>query len=255
MADPNVLVIDDEPPVREAVAEDLKREGYNLLFAENGREGLALVERYVPTVIILDLRMPVMDGLEFLSRIKVKTSDPYSVIVLTGHGNAEDVKRCYEAGVSIFLKKPFNLYEVRGAVKNAMATKQLTIHLDEMVQEQTGVLEQRVREVTALNRLFQQQLTQRARVFAEHNEVLTKLQLLGQELGGLAQRSQALPSLEVLPTLALDERFAAFEAHSELLEDLRRIARQTSALGRRAQLLPRLEDLAGFELGDGGDGD
>ena len=175
--------------------------------------------------------------------------------MLTGHGNAEDVKRCYEAGVSIFLKKPFNLYEVRGVVKNAMATKQLTIHLDEMVQEQTGVLEQRVREVTALNRLFQQQLTQRARVFAEHNEVLTKLQLLGQELGGLAQRSQALPSLEILPTLALDERFAAFEAHSELLEDLRRIARQTSALGRRAQLLPRLEDLAGFELGDGGDGD
>ena len=114
MPNPSVPVIDDEPAVRAAVAEDLRREPYELVFAENGKEGLAMVEDSTPIVIILDLGMPVMDGLEFLERIALQPTDPYSVIVLTGHGSAKDIKLCYEAGVSIFLKKPFNLFEVRG---------------------------------------------------------------------------------------------------------------------------------------------
>ena len=61
MTQPRVLVIDDDAAVREAVAEDLKREGYDLHFATNGVEGHQRLQEIDPTVIILDLRMPVMD--------------------------------------------------------------------------------------------------------------------------------------------------------------------------------------------------
>ena len=193
MSTPSVLVIDDEDAVREAVAEDLKREGYDLVFAGNGQDGLSRLQERIPTVIILDLRMPVMDGLEFLSKIRLKPTDPYSVIVLTGHGNADAVKECYEAGVTIFLKKPFNLYEVRGVVRNVIAMKQLTNHLDDLVKNQTTQLEQRVREVTALNRFFQQQLTQQVQVVSEYREVFSDLQRLARQVEILGQLTPAEP--------------------------------------------------------------
>lgn len=193
MSTPSVLVIDDEDAVREAVAEDLKREGYDLVFAGNGQDGLSRLQERTPTVIILDLRMPVMDGLEFLSNIRLKPTDPYSVIVLTGHGNADAVKECYEAGVTVFLKKPFNLYEVRGVVRNAIAMKQLTNHLDDLVKNQTTQLEQRVREVTALNRFFQQQLTQQVQVVSEYREVFSDLQRLARQVEILGQLTPAEP--------------------------------------------------------------
>ncbi len=130
MPKPSVLVVDDDQAVRDAVAEDLKRENYDLLFAENGLEGLRMVRDAPPTVIILDLRMPVMGGLDFLDQIQLKPSDPYSVIVLTAYGDDDSLKACYDGGASTFLKKPFNLYEIRGAVKNAVTVKQLTNPLD-----------------------------------------------------------------------------------------------------------------------------
>ena len=123
MTQPRVLVIDDDAAVREAVAEDLKRESYDLHFATNGVEGLQRLQEIDPTVIILDLRMPVMDGQEFLTQLRLKPSDPYSVVVLTAYGDADAVKSCYDAGVSTFLKKPFNFFEIRNVVKNAVAIK------------------------------------------------------------------------------------------------------------------------------------
>ena len=197
MPNPRVLVIDDEEAVREAVAEDLKREGYDMAFAPNGQEGLSQVRDNLPTVIILDLRMPVMDGLEFLSSLRLKPTDPYSVIVLTGHGNSESLKRCYDAGVTIFLKKPFNLYEVRGVVRNAIAIKEFINHLDELVKLQTDQLEQRVREVTALNRFFQQQLMQQAEVVIEYRGVFDEFQRLARQIETLNRllATQEIPGL------------------------------------------------------------
>ena len=203
MANPSVLVIDDDAAVREAVAEDLKREGYQLHFANNGREGLERVQEVSPTVIILDLRMPVMDGHEFLSHLDLKPSDPYSVVVLTAYGDADSVKSAYDAGVSTFLKKPFNLFEVRGVVRNAIAIKQLSTHLDEMVQERTVELEQKLREITALNRFFQRHLEWRSEVDAHYQEVVDDLKRLAADIDALALRAQAEPftALPEMPPL------------------------------------------------------
>ena len=157
MINPSVLVIDDESTVREAVATSLRREGYDMLFAANGLEGLDLIRNEAPSVVILDLRMPVMDGFEVLSRADPKPTDSYSVVVLTGHGDENAIQECYEAGVSFFLDKPFNTYQLRGVVKSAMAMKLLTDQLQQLVAERTDDLEQRLTEITALNRYCQEQ--------------------------------------------------------------------------------------------------
>ncbi len=206
MTQPSVLVIDDDAAVREAVAEDLKREGYDLHFANNGMEGLKRLQEIDPTVIILDLRMPVMDGQEFLTQLELKPSDPYSVVVLTAYGDAEAVKLCYDAGVSTFLKKPFNFFEIRGVVKNAVAIKQLSTHLDELVQERTVELEQRLREITALNKFFQRHLEWRSAVDAHYQEIGEELQRISAEINDLAIRAQTEPFIDLpdLPNLDAD---------------------------------------------------
>ena len=192
MANPKVLIVDDDPAARHAVAEDLKREGYDLLFAENGREGLGALWESSPSVVILDLRMPVMDGLEFLQNIELSPAQPYSVIVLTGHGDSKAVKECYDAGVTMFIKKPFNLYEVRGVVKNALAVKQLTIGLDEMVSQRTADLEQRVREINALNQVAQSVLEQATALGDEYQTISDGLQTLADDAAALAERARSV---------------------------------------------------------------
>ncbi|MFQ6026502.1 MAG: response regulator [Dehalococcoidia bacterium] len=146
MSDHSVLIIDDELPVRESIELALRRQGYRLLFAENGEKGLSLARETTPTTIILDLRMPVMDGLQFLAELNLRPSDPYSVIVLTGHGDGQEVEACYEMGVTSFLRKPFNVSEIRGAVKNGIALKQHAQHLGELVRDRTSELEQEIQE-------------------------------------------------------------------------------------------------------------
>jgi len=154
MPRPKLLVIDDEEVVREAVAESLKSEAYDLFFAENGEEGLRITHRESPTVIILDLRMPVMNGLEFLASVGLGPHVPYSVIVLTGHGDLDAVKGCYDEGISAFLRKPFDTLEIRGAVKHAVVVQQLINHLEELVNLQNIAHQKVIKELAGLKSLF-----------------------------------------------------------------------------------------------------
>ncbi len=196
MSKPGVLIVEDEATVRTVVVEGLKREGYDFLHAVNGEEGLAMARDHLPTVIILDLRMPVIDGLEFLARVSLKPSDPYSVIVLTGHGDDSAVKVCYDAGVINFLRKPFNLHELRGAVRNAMALKQLTNELGHLVGARNAELERRGQEMAAFSQSVEQKL---ARAGAQ----IDRVHELSREISALAEwaRSQQIPDLEAIVTL------------------------------------------------------
>ncbi|KJR43660.1 Signal transduction response regulator, receiver region domain protein, partial [Candidatus Magnetoovum chiemensis] len=109
-----ILILDDEKVVIEAIKKHLKHEDYVILTGENGQEGLDIYFKERPILIILDLKMPVMDGIEFLETIKLTPQSPCSVIVLTGHGSDEDMERCFELGILAFLHKPFNVYELKG---------------------------------------------------------------------------------------------------------------------------------------------
>ena len=132
MNKPKILIIDDEESVRMSIEDALSGEGYECFFAENGKEGLSLFKKVSPRLIILDLRMPVMDGYEFLEKIQPQPTDPYLITVLTGHGSSADVEKCYALGLNSFFRKPFNVIELRCMVKRSIDLKQVEEKLKEI---------------------------------------------------------------------------------------------------------------------------
>ncbi len=102
-----ILVIDDDEPMLTMAALLLEAEGYRVLTAANGQKGLEAVERTMPDLIVLDLRMPVMSGWEFASQFKARYGDRVPILVLTAAhdaaGNAEKI------GAVASLEKPFDL--------------------------------------------------------------------------------------------------------------------------------------------------
>src|SRR5512147_1095744 len=113
-----VLLIDDESQFVEALAERLQLRGFEALVANDGPAALNLLEKDLVGLVVLDLRMPEMDGLEVLRRIKERWPKT-QVIIATGHGDEEDRRKCLELGAFAFLSKPVNIKELSGLLKEA----------------------------------------------------------------------------------------------------------------------------------------
>ena len=104
---PRILVIDDEVGIRDSMRRTLEYQGYQFVGAATGQEGLALIERDPPDLVFLDIKMPGMDGLEVLDRIKA--SNPgVPVVMVSGHGTAQNAFEARDKGASGFIEKPFS---------------------------------------------------------------------------------------------------------------------------------------------------
>jgi two-component system, NtrC family, response regulator AtoC len=106
-----VLVVDDEENLRLVVRTFLKREGYEVEVAATGEEALALVETFGPDVILTDVRMPRMGGLDLLITLKAKGIDA-TVIVMSAYGNVDLALEAMKAGAYDYIQKPFKSEEV-----------------------------------------------------------------------------------------------------------------------------------------------
>jgi len=116
-----VLVIDDEPGIRDLLDTLLRRKGYDVIVAESGQKGLECFRRARPDVIVLDLKMPEMDGLTVLRQIR--SLDPIiPVIILTGAGTAETEQRVRALGVTEYVEKEFSLHLLGDALKRLLKT-------------------------------------------------------------------------------------------------------------------------------------
>lgn len=115
-----VLICDDEELVRWSLAEHLRGQGFNVVEAQNGEEFVEAVERVAPSVAILDLMMPVMDGMTALRTIREREHD-LPVIMLTAVGTVEPVVEATRLGAASYMTKPFELTDVRKAVDDALA--------------------------------------------------------------------------------------------------------------------------------------
>ncbi len=113
-----VLLVDDESQFVEALAERLQLRGFDTLVANDGPGALDLLEKDRVALVVLDLRMPEMDGLEVLRRIREKWPTT-QVIIATGHGDEEDRRKCLELGAFAFLSKPVNIKELSHLLKEA----------------------------------------------------------------------------------------------------------------------------------------
>jgi CheY-like chemotaxis protein len=114
-----ILVIDDEQGIRNLLDTLLRRKGYDVVLAESGRQGLDLFRRERPDVIVLDLKMPEMDGLTVLRQIK--NLDPGKpVIILTGAGTAEAEQQVRALGVTEYVEKEFSLHLLGDSLKRLL---------------------------------------------------------------------------------------------------------------------------------------
>ncbi len=109
-----VLVVDDEAAIRETVAELLRFEGYEVQTAVHGADALRQVERSRPAAVLLDMRMPVLDGWGFARTLRDRGID-LPIVVMTA---AQDARRwASEIGANGYLAKPFDLVDVLSAVE------------------------------------------------------------------------------------------------------------------------------------------
>lgn len=121
-----ILVIDDDFTMRDACQETLRRVGHEVEMAEDGRQGLALLSRWAYDVVLLDLRMPDMDGLTVLRHIREQ--DPEAVvIIISGHGSIATAVQAMKLGAFDYVAKPFTPEELRQAVDKAGEKRRLEL--------------------------------------------------------------------------------------------------------------------------------
>ena len=121
MGPTSILIVDDEANIRLMVRTALESEGYTLLEAADGREALTIIEREQPDLVVLDLSMPVLDGLGMLKEMKrLKLQRVPRVIVLTAYGSIAAAVTATRFGAADFLEKPVMPGELRSAVKAAL---------------------------------------------------------------------------------------------------------------------------------------
>ena len=104
-----ILIVDDEPHMRRIAELSLRKGGYQILIATNGREALEVVARELPALIVMDVNMPEMDGFEALRQLKATPATAgIPVIMLTSRGQSVAREEAATSGAALYLTKPFS---------------------------------------------------------------------------------------------------------------------------------------------------
>jgi len=118
MSRKKIVVIEDEPDILEVLSYNLKREGYEVFNASDGLRGLALVKREVPDLVLLDLMLPGMDGVDICSTIKKDAQTSSTLIIMvTAKGEESDIVLGLGVGADDYISKPFSPKELVARVK------------------------------------------------------------------------------------------------------------------------------------------
>lgn len=113
-----LLIVEDEKPLRELLEAELSRGGYQVRVAENGREGLARYSEECFHVVLLDVKLPMLNGVEALERMREISNVP-EIIMFTGHGDIETAVKCIKLGAYDYLTKPVKLDELEIVINKA----------------------------------------------------------------------------------------------------------------------------------------
>jgi two-component system nitrogen regulation response regulator NtrX len=121
---PTILIVDDEPSIVQSLSGLLTDEGFEVTVAHNGYEALQAVEAEIPDLILLDIWMPGLDGIETLKEIKTKYPHVH-VIMISGHGSIETAVQATKYGAYDFIEKPLSIDKVIVAINNALNFRRL----------------------------------------------------------------------------------------------------------------------------------
>ena len=119
---PRILLVDDEPSIRAALTRALERDGHQVLAASDGRQALEIATRESPELVVTDIRMPVMDGLELLRHLG-QLEPPIPVVIMSAYASPEATAEAKRLGAYAVLAKPFKLPELRAAVQRALGER------------------------------------------------------------------------------------------------------------------------------------
>lgn len=112
-----ILIVDDQKGVRRLLEELFKKEGWDVNVAADGKEAIDKVAEILPDIILMDVKMPNMNGLE-ASQIILETYGRIPIIMMTAYGEIEVVKKALDAGVKKCITKPFDIMVLRDTVNN-----------------------------------------------------------------------------------------------------------------------------------------
>jgi two-component system, NtrC family, response regulator AtoC len=120
-----LLVVDDEPNLRKVLSAQLQRDGYDVHTAEDGEQALDVLRDHHIDLVITDLKMPKLDGMELLRRV-VAMDDELPVVMITAHGTVDNAVEALKTGAFDYITKPFDQAEVRSVVQKALRTRDLS---------------------------------------------------------------------------------------------------------------------------------
>jgi len=139
---PYCLIVDDEPRLRQVLMHLMRGDGFHCVEAANGEEALAMLERHPVSLVLSDLRMPQMDGLELLRQTRARWPD-VAVVMITAVADVDVAVSCLAIGAMDYLTKPFHLEEVRARVGQALEKRRLVLENRDYQQSlQTRVAQQ-----------------------------------------------------------------------------------------------------------------
>ncbi|MBZ4654361.1 MAG: two-component system, NtrC family, response regulator AtoC [Peptococcaceae bacterium] len=130
----SILVADDEPSVQSLLKDILLKEGYKVILAGNGEEAVCSFRQYSPDLVLLDVRMPVMDGIEAFRLIR-RENQEVLIIMMTAYGTIETAVQAMKMGAFDYLVKPFNLEELKVVIKKALEMHSMSAELKTLRQE------------------------------------------------------------------------------------------------------------------------
>ena len=174
---PNVvLIVDDDDEVRELLRTELEREGYTTITASNGAEAISTIHRLAPDVILMDVLMPKMNGIEATEIIKQDEATKHiPILMITVVDNQEDIIKGLEAGATDYVTKPFFLPELKARVNAVIRYK---ILYDEMKSMQKQLLKnERINTIKELTSIIQESNDNRLTV------ILSKVDLIRRKKG------------------------------------------------------------------------
>jgi DNA-binding response OmpR family regulator len=133
-----ILLVDDEPMITDSLAYSLRREGFEVTSVTDGIQALSIFEDLQPDLIVLDIRLPGMDGLEVCRRLRART--PVPIIMLTALGNELDRVVGLEVGADDYLPKPFSFRELLARIRSMLRRVELDQRSSRPISMQVGHL-------------------------------------------------------------------------------------------------------------------
>jgi len=131
MSSEKILVVDDELFVRELLLEFLSTQGYEVFLADSGEKAVELIQTQPADVVLLDLKMPGMDGIETLKQIK-KIAPEVLAIIMTGYPTIESSIEALRNGACDYVIKPFKLDELKSSIEKALREHKLKAEISQL---------------------------------------------------------------------------------------------------------------------------